>query len=75
MNAKAAVYVMAASTDKSKYKLKNKKFVYKHDYIWFKGSTSFTQNYHSFLLNYMNGSRFIIYMIVTNIFFIRINKY
>ena len=55
-------------------KIKNKKFVCSHDYIRFKGSTSFIQNWHSFILSYKNGYRFIIYMIVNNIF-IRINEY
>ena len=43
--------------------------------IWFKGSTSYTQNWRSFLLSYKNRYRFIIYMIINIIFIIKINEY
>ena len=57
-----------------KIKIKNKKFLCNPDYIWFKGSTSFIQNWHSFLLSFKGRYKFIIYMIINNIF-ISINKY
>ena len=51
----------------------NIKIKNKEDYIWYKGSTSFTQNWHSFLSSYNNAYRFIIYIIFNNIF-IKINE-
>ena len=65
---------MATSIYKPNIEIKNKKFVCNHDYIWFKGCISFTQNWHCFLLSYKNGYRFITDIIVNNIF-IGVNEY